>query len=76
MGLGEGSGLGLEWRQVQGQGWSEFKFLGWSFPVELSGWGWDEISGFRKFKGQGWGTGRGLEGVKGPAELEVREVTG
>lgn len=45
-------------------------------PVELSGWGWDEISGIRKYKGQGWGTGRGLEGVKGP-ELEVREgVTG
>lgn len=37
--------------------------------LELSGWGWGEISGFRNFKGQGWGTVRCLEGVKGPAEL-------
>lgn len=37
---------------------------------------WGEVSRFGKIKGQGWGQVKGLEDVKGRAELKVREGVG
>ena len=66
MGLGEGSGLRLELLLVQGQGWSEVKFLGWSWSS------WD--GGRVRFQGLGslrarGGVQLGFGRSKGPSRV-------